>query len=73
MTTKRVAWIGCAVMCAMAVACVSAGVTPAQDQAALAVKKLRCEWKVDPVIDVARPRFSWELESPEKNVAANRL
>ena len=68
MTTRRVAWIGCAVICAMAVAWVSAGVTPAQDQAALAVKKLRCEWKVDPVIDVARPRFSWELESPEKNV-----
>lgn len=38
-------------------------------QDVLSVKKLRCEYKVDPVgIDVARPRLSWELQSAEKNV-----
>jgi alpha-L-rhamnosidase len=35
----------------------------------LGVKRLRCEYKVDPVgIDVRRPRLSWELESAEKGV-----
>ena len=37
-------------------------------QGGLGVKRLRCEWKVNPVIDVAKPRFSWELETAEKNV-----
>jgi len=37
-------------------------------QGELGVKRLRCEWKVDPVIDVAKPRFSWELQTAEKNV-----
>jgi alpha-L-rhamnosidase len=37
-------------------------------QGELEVKRLRCEWKVNPVIDVARPRFSWELRTSEKNV-----
>jgi alpha-L-rhamnosidase len=35
----------------------------------LAVKNLRCEYKVDPVgIDVRKPRLSWELASAEKGV-----
>jgi alpha-L-rhamnosidase len=35
----------------------------------LAVKNLRCEYKVDPVgIDVEKPRLSWELSSAEKGV-----
>jgi len=34
-----------------------------------AVKNLRCEYKVDPLgIDVARPRFSWELTSADRGV-----
>jgi alpha-L-rhamnosidase len=36
---------------------------------ALKLKKLRCEYKLDPLgIDVAKPRLSWQLESTEKNV-----
>jgi alpha-L-rhamnosidase len=39
-------------------------------QEQLTVKRLRCEYKVDPVgITVGRPRLSWELESAEKNVS----
>src|ERR1022692_3079921 len=35
----------------------------------LAVKNLRCEYKVDPLgIDVRKPRLSWELASAEKGV-----
>jgi len=35
----------------------------------LAVKNLRCEYKVDPMgIDVRKPRLSWELASSEKGV-----
>jgi len=35
----------------------------------LEVKKLRCEYKSDPVgIDVPKPRLSWQLSSTEKNV-----
>jgi alpha-L-rhamnosidase len=38
-------------------------------QPALKLTKLRCEYKIDPTgIDVAKPRLSWQLESPEKNV-----
>src|ERR1700687_2967973 len=38
-------------------------------QSVLGVKRLRCEFKVDPVgMDVRRPRLSWELESTEKGV-----
>ncbi|MGB7849227.1 MAG: family 78 glycoside hydrolase catalytic domain, partial [Candidatus Acidiferrum sp.] len=41
----------------------------AQGQSVLRVKRLRCEYKVDPVgIDVRRPRLSWELESTERGV-----
>src|SRR5215470_17795018 len=37
--------------------------------AVLEVKKLRCEYKTDPMgIDVPRPRLSWQLGSTEKNV-----
>ena len=61
MKSKRVAgWLMTAVL-AFAVSVRGEGV--------LAVKKLRCEYKVDPVgIDVRKPRLSWELESAEKNV-----
>jgi alpha-L-rhamnosidase len=35
----------------------------------LAVKNLRCEYKVDPLgIDVKKPRLSWELASAERGV-----
>lgn len=45
----------------------------ARGQGVLAVKKLRCEYAVDPVgIDVMRPRLSWELVSEEKNVLQTR-
>jgi alpha-L-rhamnosidase len=37
--------------------------------ASLAVKNLRCEYKVDPMgIDVVRPRLSWELISTDRDV-----
>jgi len=52
-------------MCAALLICAA----EAWGQGELAVKKPRCEWKVDPMgIDVAKPRFSWELESADKNV-----
>jgi alpha-L-rhamnosidase len=57
----RTAW-----MRAMVVLLVCASGAWAQD--GLGVSRLRTEWKVDPVIDVALPRFSWELTSAEKNV-----
>lgn len=38
-------------------------------QSPLSVTKLRCEYKVNPVgIDVAKPRFSWQLQSNERGV-----
>ena len=41
----------------------------AEKEAALAVRNLRCEYKVDPMgIDVRKPRLSWELTSAEKGV-----
>ena len=41
----------------------------AQGETPLAVKNLRCEYRVDPVgIDVRNPRLSWELVSQEKGV-----
>jgi alpha-L-rhamnosidase len=41
----------------------------AEKEAVLAVRNLRCEYKVDPVgIDVRKPRLSWELVSTEKGV-----
>ena len=37
--------------------------------APLAVKNLRCEYKIDPLgIDVRKPRLSWELQSSERGV-----
>jgi alpha-L-rhamnosidase len=57
----RTAW-----MRATVVLLVCASGAWAQD--GLGVARLRTEWKVDPVIDVARPRFSWELTSAAKNV-----
>jgi len=44
-------------------------VARARGEAPLAVKNLRCEYKVDPVgIDVRRPRLSWDLASGQKGV-----
>jgi alpha-L-rhamnosidase len=44
-------------------------VLPAQTETPLALKNLRCEYKVDPLgIDVRKPRLSWELVSAEKGV-----
>src|SRR6516162_610278 len=44
------------------------GMASAQESS-LTVKRLRSEYKVDPLgIDVAKPRLSWELLSGEKNV-----
>jgi alpha-L-rhamnosidase len=41
----------------------------AKQSVVVVVKRLRCEYRVDPVgIDVRRPRLSWELESAEKGV-----
>jgi alpha-L-rhamnosidase len=41
----------------------------ARGETPLAVKNLRCEYKVDPMgIDVRKPRLSWELVSVEKGV-----
>ena len=58
---KRLVWL-------LAAALVCAGNALAQD-AALQVKKLRCEYKSDPLgIDVLKPRLSWQLTSNEKNV-----
>lgn len=52
-------------VCSALILCATA--LSAQD--VLTVKKLRCEYKVDPLgIDVAKPRLSWQLESTEKNV-----
>jgi alpha-L-rhamnosidase len=53
--------------CAIAAALVCAA--SVRGETALAVKNLRCEYKVDPVgIDVRKPRLSWELVSAEKGV-----
>jgi len=41
----------------------------AHGETSLAVKNLRCEYKVEPMgIDVRKPRLSWELASTEKGV-----
>lgn len=50
-----------------AAATLAAGTIYSQDT--LAVKNLRCEYKLDPLgIDVPNPRFSWELQSSDRNV-----
>ena len=57
---NRIVWL----LAALAV-CAS----PLFAQNALEVKKLRCEYKIDPLgIDVRKPRLSWQLASSEKNV-----
>lgn len=39
-----------------------------RSQETLTVKNLRCEYKLDPLgIDVANPRFSWELQSADRD------
>ena len=44
-------------------------VAGAHGETPLAVKNLRCEYKVEPLgIDVRKPRLSWELVSAEKGV-----
>src|SRR5580692_3507670 len=68
---RKTVWMGfpwvAALVCAAAV--VSPGALAAQTETPLAVRDLRCEYKVDPAgIDVRKPRFSWELVSAEKGV-----
>ena len=58
-------WKALAAIITLLLPCAVTGQTPT----AFGVKKLRCEYKVDPLgIDVAKPRLSWELDSTEKNV-----
>ena len=60
---------GMAVVLACTGAIFSPHVLAAQAEGPLAVTKLRCEYKVDPLgIDVRKPRLSWELASAEKGV-----
>jgi alpha-L-rhamnosidase len=58
---KRLVWL-------LAGALVCASSAFAQNSV-LEVKKLRCEYKTDPMgLDVPKPRLSWQLTSTEKNV-----
>jgi len=58
---KRIVWL-------LAAALVCASGVWAQGNV-LEVKKLRCEYKTDPMgIDVRKPRLNWQLSSSEKNV-----
>jgi alpha-L-rhamnosidase len=60
---RKIAVTACAIAAALVWAASVRGET------ALAVKHLRCEYKLDPLgIDVKKPRFSWELVSAEKGV-----
>ena len=60
-------WKKAVMGCGMAAVLGCASRAPAET--ALAVKNLRCEYKVDPAgIDVRKPRLSWELASAEKGV-----
>jgi alpha-L-rhamnosidase len=68
---RRIELIGWAMVVALVGA--AAGLSPrmfaAEKEAALAVKNLRCEYKVDPMgIDVRKPRLSWKLVSAERGV-----
>jgi len=68
---RKMAVMGCGM--AVVLACMGAILSPlvlaAQAEAPLAVTKLRCEYKVDPLgIDVRKPRLSWELASAGKGV-----
>ena len=54
---------------AWGIAVVLASAGEGRAQTPLAVKNLRCEYKVDPAgIDVRKPRLSWQLESSERGV-----
>ena len=67
----KIKLIGWAMVAALvgAAAGLSPGVFAAEKDTALEVKKLRCEYKVDPMgIDVPKPRLSWEVVSAEKGV-----
>jgi alpha-L-rhamnosidase len=68
---RKIGWMGFAMVVALlcAAAIVSPGALAAERETPLAVRDLRCEYKVDPLgIDVRKPRFSWELVSAEKGV-----
>lgn len=66
MITSRVAW---RVVWMLAMVTLGAAGSFGQAGAELQVKKLRCEYKVDPTgIDVEGLRLSWQLETAEKNV-----
>ena len=57
---KRFVWLLAALACAS---------SAFAQNSVLEVKKLRCEYKTDPLgIDVAKPRLSWQLRSNEKGV-----
>jgi alpha-L-rhamnosidase len=63
----------CAAVARLAVAASLLGLAASNALAAAApapsVTRLRCEYKVDPLgIDVAQPRLSWQLRSPERGV-----
>src|ERR1700722_2286845 len=67
----KIAWMGFAMVAALVCAApiVWPGALAAERETPLAVRDLRCEYKVDPLgIDVGKPRFSWELVSAEKGV-----
>ncbi len=64
---RKIGLIGWALL--GAAAALSPRTFAAEKDTALEVKKLRCEYKVDPVgIDVRKPRLSWELVSADKGV-----
>ncbi len=68
---QKIALIACTIGAALVAAAtgLSPRVSAAEKDAVLEVKKLRCEYKVDPVgIDVRKPRLSWELVSADKGV-----
>jgi alpha-L-rhamnosidase len=67
----KIGWMGFAMVAPLvcAAAIVSPAALAAERETPLAVRDLRCEYKVDPLgIDVRKPRFSWELVSAEKGV-----
>jgi alpha-L-rhamnosidase len=67
---RTIVWMGYAMVAALVYAAVdSSGALAAQKETPLAVRDLRCEYKLDPLgIDVRKPRLSWELASAEKGV-----
>ncbi|MGC2887578.1 MAG: glycoside hydrolase family 78 protein [Candidatus Acidiferrum sp.] len=68
---RKIELMGCAMVSVLVWAALGSSqvAVAAQAETALAVKNLRCEYKVDPLgIDVKKPRLSWELASAENGV-----